>query len=478
MKFKLTFLFLLLINFTSFGQIPDKFQYLIDQGEYTKVQQLMREELATNLQLSPTLKESITFEIERLERIKKDFTKTRQQVVEYIKQYFPDISEKDLEKWEKEKSLEYMIIDGEKRYFKRADKNLFRINKKAKQIKKKIENKKPKTPIRFDRTKEAEKIVKLSTKYREKFINPIQFKITYTLWVDPNAVPEGKVIRCWLPYPREIPQRQTNVQLLFSDPVRQIIANNDDYLQRTVYLEKIAEKNNKTKFQVVFQFTGYAVYTEINPDLIKPATINEALSPYIEERSPHIVFSPQLKAVSKKIVGIETNPYRIAQKLFKWVDDNIPWASAREYSTLKNISKYVYENRHADCGMKTIFFMTLCRMNGIPTKWQSGWRTEPGFEGMHDWGEIYFAPYGWLPVDVDNGLTKSSDNRAKWFFLGGMDSYRLIVNDDYAQHLYPAKVFPRSENNDFQRGEIEWEGGNLYFDKWDYKFDVEIIERN
>jgi len=30
----------------------------------------------------------------------------------------------------------------------------------------------------------------------------------------------------------------------------------------------------------------------------------------------------------------------------------------------------------------------------------------------------------------------------------------------------------RSETVDFQRGELEWKGGNLYFDKWDYKMEV------
>jgi hypothetical protein len=35
---------------------------------------------------------------------------------------------------------------------------------------------------------------------------------------------------------------------------------------------------------------------------------------------PHIRFSPALHAYSKAIVGDETNPYRIAQKLFAAVD--------------------------------------------------------------------------------------------------------------------------------------------------------------
>jgi hypothetical protein len=49
----------------------------------------------------------------------------------------------------------------------------------------------------------------------------------------------------------------------------------------------------------------------------------------------------------------------------------------------------------------------------------------------------------------------------------------LIVNDDIGAPLIPAKKFFRSEPWDFQRGELEWQGGNLYFDQWRYKMEVE-----
>lgn len=472
MKIKLTVIFLLMMIWNGVAQIPEKFQTLINNGEFAKAQQLMRMELATNLNLSAEDKQSIYFEIERLERIKKDFTKSPPQVIEFIKKYIPQLTADDLTKWENEKSLEYMIIDGQKKYFNQAAANLFRINKEAKKIKQQIDSKKPQQAPTYNRDKDVQEMVKLGETSGEKFINPVRFKVSYTLRVNKNAVPAGKVIRCWLPFPREVPLRQTNIRLISTNPDRYIIADNQHYLQRTIYFEQVAVKDQQTTFQVIFEYTGHAEYNKINPELVKPANISESLAPFVQERPPHIVFTPELKALSKKIVGKETNPYRIAQKLFQWVDENIPWASAREYSTFKNISDYVYRNRHGDCGMQTIFFMTLCRMNGIPTKWQSGWTTEPGDEGMHDWGEIYFEPYGWLPVDVTYGLRKSMDNKVKWYFLGSMDSYRLIVNDDYSQALYPAKVYPRSETIDFQRGEVEWEGGNLYFDQWDYDFDV------
>ena len=62
-----------------------------------------------------------------------------------------------------------------------------------------------------------------------------------------------------------------------------------------------------------------------------------------------------------------------------------------------------------------------------------------------------------------------------WFFLGGIDSWRLVANQDYGMEMYPKKQFPRSETVDFQRGEVEWKGGNLYFDQWDYHWDIEYL---
>ncbi|MDZ7375508.1 MAG: transglutaminase domain-containing protein, partial [candidate division KSB1 bacterium] len=437
-------------------------------------QQLMRLELANNLNLGPLQRLAIAFEIERLDRIRKDFTKTHKEVILEIQRYVPNVKESDLLRWEQERSLEFRIIDGNKRYFNNAVPNLFRIDKNLKEIKRKQDG--TPAPRRYNRLEDVRNIIQTSLRTGKKYVNPVRARVTYTLTLNKNAVPEGKVVRCWLPFPREIPGRQTDVKLISCFPEQNIVAPNDGYLQRTIYLEQPSAGANETKFQVVFEFTNYAVYQPIDPKQVRQAPLTPELAPYLSERPPHIVFSEDLKQLSRQIVGNETNPYFIARRIFKYIHDNIPWASAREYSTLENISEYVYQNRHCDCGMHQIFFMTLCRMNGIPTRWQSGWTTDLDYHGMHDWGEIYFEPYGWLPVDSDVGLLDSSNESERWFYLGGMDAYRLIINDDYAQHLYPAKIHFRSETLDFQRGEVEWEGGNLYFDQWDWDYEVELLQ--
>ena len=100
----------------------------------------------------------------------------------------------------------------------------------------------------------------------------------------------------------------------------------------------------------------------------------------------------------------------------------------------------------------------------------------PGEKNLHDWCETYFEGYGWVPVDQSFGLIDSDDPRIKYFYLGGIDQYRFTVNDDYSQPFYPEKEFPRSETVDFQRGEVEWSGGNLYFDDWSYKMKIDYMD--
>jgi transglutaminase-like putative cysteine protease len=122
-----------------------------------------------------------------------------------------------------------------------------------------------------------------------------------------------------------------------------------------------------------------------------------------------MVFTAGIRLFSQQIVGTETNPYRIAQKLFAAVD-RVPWAGAREYSTISNISDYALHAGHADCGQQTLLLMTLLRLNGIPTRWQSGWIYSDGdYDNMHDWAQVYFAPYGWVPMDVTFGRLNSGD---------------------------------------------------------------------
>ena len=172
-----------------------------------------------------------------------------------------------------------------------------------------------------------------------------------------------------------------------------------------------------------------------------------------------------------------------ARAFYNWIAENIKYSFAREYSTLTNISDYCLGNGYGDCGQEALLFITLCRSQGIPARWQTGWFIFPGQKTIHDWAEIYLAPHGWVPVDPYMGifasryavnLTPDERREVREFYFGGLDQYRMIANSDHNQELQPPKNTSRSDDVDFQRGELESGDQNIYFDK--YSFDLEVKE--
>ena len=414
-------------------------------------------------------------ETERHRRIALDFRKDKESIVAYIQNYYPLVTDSMLDAWEESKALEVMYVHGKKCYFNQAAPNLFRIDPEAKKVKEAKEGRSLSASELVNQKHLPEVINTLHSSNTTQGV-PVRFEVTYKLTVKADAVPDGEVIRCWLPYPREDNRRQSEVELLSASNADYQIAPKET-LHRTLYMEKRAEKNTPTQFSVAYRFTSSAEWFDLKEEQLRPYhTESDLYKKYTAESAAHVLFTPAIRHLSGHIAGNGDSPLQKVRKIFTYINDAYPWASAREYSTVPNIPEYVIDNRHGDCGMVSLLFITLCRLNGIPAKWQSGFMLHPGGVNLHDWAEVYFEGVGWVPVDQSFGIPPfAEDNDTRYFFSNGIDAYRLIVNDDFSAPLVPEKHFTRSETVDFQRGEVEWKGGNLYFDKWTWDIDVQII---
>ena len=151
----------------------------------------------------------------------------------------------------------------------------------------------------------------------------------------------------------------------------------------------------------------------------------------LNERPPHIVFTPELRKAVAAVVGTETNPLIKARKIFHFVDQNIAYNAEQEYGTIPSLSTKALTSRRGDCGVQTMLFITMCRCAGIPARWQVGWETKRHRLEHARLGEFYVEPWGWLPADPSYGLRESDDPAVREFYFGHQDSYRLIVNRDY-----------------------------------------------
>ncbi len=464
---------------------PDAIVQLVDAGQFDAAEAAISTALV-GLSPADPAREAWLFQRERMRRILLDFTLDASDVLAQLRRQIPDLRQDEFAGWSAAGLIEHRVIDGRTVYFKRAVPNLFRLSAEA------AARREDPKPFRDGPMESANahhiSIAETATASGASSVLPRRVRVVQTLTVDKDAVPAGEVLRAWIPFPREIPGQQEEARLLSSDPQGGTPAT-PRVAQRTVYLEKAAQAGVPTQFRIEYEVTLYGRYHRIDASLVHPADVMPELAANLGERAPHIMFTPALRAFSRDVVGEETNPYRIAQRLFAAVD-GIPWAGALEYSTISNISEHAFRTGHADCGQQTLLLMTLLRLNGIPTRWQSGMVFSDSQVGgsaladywnLHDWGQVYLAPYGWVPMDVTTGrLPGAVDGQGRsleWFYLGGLDAYRIAFNDDFGTDFEPAKQHFRSDTVDSQRGEVEWRGGNLYFDQWTYDFTSEVLRR-
>ncbi len=408
------------------------------------------------------------------ERIKLDFSLTEEDAERQLRNRTGGFTTAERDLWGKMNWLEYRYIEGEKRYFRRAPSNLILLRNffQNRELNDSLDLT---DPDLIFRRKHTQSVIQAS-ELRPEPVQPAKMIVNYTLTVPPGAVPPGKTIRCWLPWPKENHARQTNVTFISASHEDYIISP-DSMSHRTIYMETAAAEKEPAVFKISFGYQSAGQYFDPDKLSIKPYDKNsEIYRKHTSEKLPHICFTENVKKLTDSITGSDPDPFGILRKLYYWIDDNIPWAGALEYSTVPNIPEYVIRNRRGDCGMKTFLLMSMLRYKGIPVRWQSGWMMPPGGKNLHDWCEVYFEGPGWIPVDMSFGLQLSDDKKIRDFYISGIDAYRLIVNEEVAAPLWPGKKFLRSEPYDFQRGEVEWEGGNLYFDKWDYDMQIEYVD--
>lgn len=411
----------------------------------------------------------------KADRIIIDFNKSESDIINELQPWFPNLDDAMLEQWEKSGKLEMRLIDGEKRYFRNAVANLFRIDSIAMKVKAEKEGIVPDPLDGFCLQHTTGILQKYAAGFNHEDLTQ-KFMIEYTVTLPAHVVPAGETIRCWLPFPRESMPRQRNVQLLSVNADQYQVAGNQA-LQRSLYIEKESVAGEDAVFSYTAVFETSPQWFDLQQINVSPYDTSTTLyRTYTAERPPHIVFSDDIVKLAGTITAGLTDPVSRVRAIYKWINRNIPWASANEYSIMENIPQYVLKNMRGDCGMQTLLFMTLARCSGIPCKWQSGWMLHPGEVNLHDWAEVYYEGTGWVPLDQSFGLQDSSDEQVKEFYVSGIDSYRMIVNDDYSSELIPAKTFYRSEPVDFQRGELEWKNGNIYFNEWKYNMKVTLLD--
>lgn len=464
------------VAFDSHDAIVVRARTLMDAGNFKEAEQLLAANPGASAQTARERNELA----EIIARSRYEYSLDAEALLVKVRQSIPDATPAEIGLWAAEAKSRFRIIDGKKFFFRREPRNMFLFSTGAIDRATKA-GKHPKAETKTALNDHLAAVIAEAERTGATEVLPVRHTITHTVTIRSNhpALKPGAVVRAWLPFPQEYRQ-QRDVKLISASPTPKLIAPNGiegnpitGGAQRTIYFEQVVTNASQpVVFREVVEFTAYAYYPKLDEAKVQPlpADWNNAC---LVERPPHIVFTPDIRAEVVRIVGNETNSLAKARKIFRWVSDNIPWCAEDEYCLIPSFAIKGFTSRQGDCGVQNTVFVTMCRIAGIPARWQSGYEIKPGEDwGMHDWAEIYIAPWGWLPADASYGVRKSNDPRVAEFYLGHQDSYRWIVNLDWGRELFPPKKSFRSEPADFQRGEVEVDGKNLYFNEWESKTEV------
>ena len=294
---------------------------------------------------------------------------------------------------------------------------------------------------------------------KEKGGRTVRTQIRATIKAQKDAEEVGRKVTVHLPIPK-ICQQVSKVDIIAASPEITKIAD-EDAAQRTVCFE--TELKADQEFMVEYAYDYHVDYVELDP-----AKASEEQPDFCtNEQAPHIRFTPYLQELLKEIIGDETNPIIKARKIYDFVTTKVMYSYMREYFTIECIPEYAAINLKGDCGVQALLFITLCRMTGIPARWQSGLYATEFYTGCHDWAQFYVAPYGWVFADLSfGGSAWRMGNTERWnYYFGNLDIFRMPANSEIQMEFTPEKKWLRIDPIDNQRGEIEYEDHGLSFDQ-------------
>jgi transglutaminase-like putative cysteine protease len=267
-----------------------------------------------------------------------------------------------------------------------------------------------------------------------------------------------------LPLPRNCRQ-VSDFTLIRAIPEAAIIAS-PDAIQRTACFETTLLADQT--FSVEYTYKNHVDYIELDPAKSASSSADFCL----EEQLPHIRFTPYLKLLLEEILAsgepgsaAATNPVVKARRIYDFITTQVMYSYMREYFTIDNISEYGAVNLKGDCGVQAILFITLCRMAGIPARWQSGLYVTGLYTGPHDWAEFYVEPWGWVFADLSfGGSSWRAGEKERWnYYFGNLDVFRMPANGGILGDFAPPKTHLRIDPVDNQRGEFEYADQGLPF---------------
>ena len=143
------------------------------------------------------------------------------------------------------------------------------------------------------------------------------------------------------------------------------------------------------------------------------------------------VEQPELIALAEEIVGDESDTWRAALLLERWVAENMEF----DMGVVLAPSDEVLANRRGTCTEYAILLTALARAAGIPARYVGGYVYANGIFGGHAWTEVLVGNQ-WLALDAAVPASGPADAARIAFQWTGLDDGAGELNSGAAVQMY------------------------------------------
>lgn len=380
-------------------------------------------------------------ERERLLRLPTQYPYDRAQAFQQLQRLLPDVTEQEFDELELKGCIDWIYAEGEKRYFVRFHRSLVKTTPDMQKRSGTFTG--PARPFLDDLIREM----------KEKGSAARCITLECSVYISDAAFVPGDY-EAWLPYPAECAQ-QSDIRLLSGTPDKISDAHAD---ARTAHFSQHLQEN--APFAVGYSYVSRTRYADplhapapdapLYPDALPPTADDLA------EDGCGIRFTPLLRSLEQELAGGITDPAQKAWAYYCFVTQKVNYRFVRDYFQIDDWCEYCAVHREGDCGLQALLFVTLCRIGGIPARWQSGLSIDDDGAGSHDWAQFWLAGWGWLFCDPSYGGSawRCGAEERHAFYFGNLEPMRMAANRRFLAEFDPPMQGFRVDPTDSQNGEI------------------------
>lgn len=427
--------------------IPQNIAILIEQGWFNQAKELIHGLMDQTIDQS--LKDRLDLALLQMDTLIDDYPLNKQQAFEKCK-VIDGFTMEEMDALIDSKYIDQRIIEGKACYRNNIVSGIVKCAFG-------YASRCPSVVMDYDPTSMVETMINDGYDYRRFVISQ---------WVDLRQIKEP--VSIWFPLPL-IQDGQTNVAIDYASlPILStgngLKANAHAFIQADPLKNAMVKLTYSLEVKRSYGLTNESgSYTDLD----------------LEEQYPQIVYKPELVQLVQSLVnGIESTMVK-TRIIYDYITTHFTYAFQPSYLTIDDLLDKMVKTGKGDCGMYALMMVTMCRIAGIPARFESGLYANPDGLTIHDWMAYYIEGKGWIHCDPQMGSDGYIHGRTMehQFYYDHIDAYHIIYNHGFMLPFHPLTPHLRFDPYDNQLPEIQGKYGSYSSTVVPRGFTIDRIEK-